>query len=347
MNNYTPFSEIGEFGFINRIDQLNTIKNKNIIKGIGDDAAVINNANEVTLISTDILIENVHFDITYTNFHYLGYKAAVVNFSDIIAMNSYPMAITVSIAISNRYSVEDIENLYKGILEACKKYNVDLVGGDTTSSRYGIFISITVIGQNKKDKIVYRNGAKETDLICVSGNLGAAYCGLLLLEREKKVFIKNSIQPSLEKYEYIIRRQLKPEARIDIIKNLEELSIIPTSMIDISDGLASEIIHICNQSDKGCYIYEEKIPINYNSENFANEVNIHPITAALNGGEDYELLFTVPVKLYEEINKIDDITVIGYITNKDEGRNMETKSGNVIQLKALGWNSFNNNDEKL
>ncbi len=347
MSNFTPFSEIGEFGFIDRIDQLNTIQNKNIIKGIGDDAAVINNFDEATLVSTDILIENIHFDMTYTNPHYLGYKAAIVNFSDIIAMNSYPMAITVSIAISNRYSVEDIEKIYEGILEACKKYNVDLIGGDTTSSRSGLFISITVTGQNKKNKIVYRNGANENDLICVSGNLGAAYYGLQLLEREKKVFIKSSIQPSLEKYEYIIRRQLKPEARIDIIKDLDNLSIIPTSMIDISDGLASEIIHICKQSDKGCYIYEEKIPINYNSQNFADEINIHPITAALNGGEDYELLFTVPLKLYDQINKIEDITVIGYITNKEEGYNMQLKSGSITQLKALGWNSFNkNNDDK-
>ena len=294
-----------------------------------------------TLISTDMLVEGVHFDLTYVPLKHLGYKSVIVNLSDICAMNALPKQVTVSIAASNRFSVEAIEELYAGMLFACKKYNIDLIGGDTTSSTSGLIISITVIGEAKKEDIVYRNGAKEKDLLCVSGDLGGAYMGLQILEREKFVFKDNpNIQPDLEGNDYILERQLKPEARVDIVELLKNIGVKPTSMIDISDGLASEIIHITTQSDLGCELYEEKIPLDPQTFDRAREFNLDPTVCVLSGGEDYELLFTVPMTDYEKIKNQPDITIIGHMTPKSSGVNLIAKAGTSHPITAQGWNSF-------
>jgi thiamine-monophosphate kinase len=294
-----------------------------------------------TLISTDMLVEGVHFDLTYVPLKHLGYKSVIVNLSDICAMNALPKQVTVSIAASNRFSVEALEELYGGMLFACKKYNIDLIGGDTTSSTSGLIISITVIGEAKKEDIVYRNGAKEKDLLCVSGDLGGAYMGLQILEREKFVFKDNpNIQPDLEGNDYILERQLKPEARVDIVELLKNIGVKPTSMIDISDGLASEIIHITTQSDLGCELYEEKIPLDPQTFDRAREFNLDPTVCVLSGGEDYELLFTVPMTDYEKIKNQPDITIIGHMTPKSSGVNLIAKAGTSHPITAQGWNSF-------
>ena len=334
----TEIAQLGEFGLIDKLTQDINIHNSSTIKGVGDDCAVLNYNNKV-LISTDLLMEGIHFDLTYVPLKHLGYKATIVNLSDIYAMNGTPRQIVVALGISKRFTVEHIEELYKGIKLACDIYNVDLVGGDTTSSRAGLRISITCIGEAPNEKITYRSGAKNTDLICVSGDLGAAYMGLQLLEREKIASAgQQDFQPQFQGKEYLIERQLKPEARKDIIQELDKHGIVPTSMIDISDGLSSELIHICKNSGVGCRIYEERIPIDYQTAIMAEELNMNLVTAALNGGEDYELLFTVPLHLHEQIEKIEGIKVIGHITDEDLGCAMITRDGNEISLKAQGWN---------
>ena len=334
----TEIAQLGEFGLIDKLTQDINIHNSSTIKGVGDDCAVLNYNNKV-LISTDLLMEGIHFDLTYVPLKHLGYKATIVNLSDIYAMNGTPRQIVVALGISKRFTVEHIEELYKGIKLACDIYNVDLVGGDTTSSRAGLTISITCIGEAPNEKITYRSGAKNSDLICVSGDLGAAYMGLQLLEREKIASAgQQDFQPQFQGKEYLIERQLKPEARKDIIQELDKHGIVPTSMIDISDGLSSELIHICINSGVGCRIYEERIPIDYQTAIMAEELNMNLVTAALNGGEDYELLFTVPLHLHEQIEKIEGIKVIGHITDEDLGCAMITRDGNEISLKAQGWN---------
>lgn len=335
----TEISELGEFGLIDRLTHEIKFKNPSTIKGVGDDCAVMHYDNTEVLVSTDLLVEGIHFDLTYVPLKHLGYKSAVVNFSDLYAMNAHPRQITVSLAISKRFAVEHIEELYSGIKLACDIYGVDLVGGDTTTSRSGLTISITCIGDAPKEKIVYRSGANVNDLICVSGDLGAAYMGLQLLEREKIVSNgQTEFQPQFQGKEYLIERQLKPEARKDIIKILEEKGIIPTSMIDVSDGLSSELLHICNQSKVGCRIYEDRIPIDYQTAVMAEEIGMNLVTAALNGGEDYELLFTIPLHLHDTIDKIEGIKIIGHITKEEYGCIMETQDGGEIGLKAQGWN---------
>ena len=295
----------------------------------------------LNLITNDLLVEGIHFDLTYMPLKHLGYKAAVVNFSDIFAMNGNPTQMVIGIAISNRFSVEALEEFYAGIKLACQKYNVDLVGGDTTSSKSGLFISITVMGQVLEENITFRNTASENDLICVSGDLGGAYAGLMLLEREKSVFLANqNMQPDFDGYDYIIERQLKPEARKDIVSFLKEKEITPTSMIDISDGLASEILHICNDSEKGCFIYEEKIPIDITTINFCESLKIDPTTAALNGGEDYELLFTISQKDFDKIKEYPDITIIGHIAEKASGTYLVSRSNQLVAIKAQGWDGL-------
>ena len=335
----TEISSLGEFGLIDRITSGITPVNASTLKGVGDDSAVVRYPDTYTLVSTDLLVEGVHFDLTYVPLKHLGYKAAVVNFSDIYAMNGTPRQITVGLAISSRFTVEHIEQLYAGIRLACEIYGVDLVGGDTTASRSGLVISITCIGDAKADKVVYRSGAKDTDLICVTGDLGAAYMGLQLLEREKRVSNGDKdFIPKFEGKEYLIERQLKPEARRDIIQKLAEAGIVPTSMMDISDGLSSELLHICKASDKGCRIYEERLPIDYQTAVMAEEINMNLATAALNGGEDYELLFTVPLHLHEQISKMDGVKVIGHITKPELGCALVTRDGNEMELKAQGFN---------
>ncbi|MFZ4399167.1 MAG: thiamine-phosphate kinase [Bacteroidales bacterium] len=341
----TELGELGEFGLIDHLCKDLTHKNENTHKGVGDDAAVIAASTKSTLVSTDLLVEGVHFDLAYTPLKHLGYKAAIVNFSDIVAMNGTPKQLLVGIAVSNRFSVEALEELYDGIKLACEKYKVDLVGGDTTSSTSGLFISMTIIGEAAAEEITYRDGAKEGNLLCVSGNLGAAYMGLLLLEREKEVYKANpAAQPELEGYDYILQRQLKPEARIDIIKSLKEKNIKPTAMIDISDGLASEILHICKQSDKGCSLYEDKIPIDATTVLLAEEFKIIPAVAALSGGEDYEVLFTVDMADFEIVKNIADVSIIGHITDKNSGANLITSSGTSIPLNAQGWDALRGNE---
>lgn len=350
MNNNTTrteLSQLGEFGLIKHLTENIKIHHASTIKGVGDDAAVIEYKNKKTLVSTDLLIENIHFDLTYTPLKHLGYKAAIVNFSDIAAMNALPKQMLVSIAVSNRFSVEAIDEIYNGLLLACEKYKVDLIGGDTTSSPSGLFISITIIGEADTEKITYRNGGKPNELICVSGDLAGAYCGLLVLEREKAVFKTNpNMQPELDEYAYIIERQLKPEARTDIVEMLEKLNIKPTAMIDISDGLASEILHLCYQSNTGCKIYEDKIPIDQLAFNTALEFNIEPTTAILNGGEDYELLFSIKQDDYEKIKNNPDITIIGHFTDASEGMYLITRSGQAVTLTAQGWDAFLKNQLK-
>lgn len=339
MEQQTEISTIGEFGLIDRLTKNLEKINSSTVAGVGDDGAVVRYPDTDVIVSTDLLVEGVHFDLTYVPLKHLGYKAAVVNFSDINAMNGTPRQITVGLAISSRFTVEHIEQLYSGIRLACEIYGVDLVGGDTTASRSGLVISITCIGDAPKDKIVYRSGAKETDLICVSGDLGAAYMGLQLLEREKRVSNGDKdFIPKFEGKEYLIERQLKPEARRDIIKELAERNIVPTSMMDISDGLSSELLHICKASDTGCRVYEERLPIDYQTAVMAEEVNMNLVTAAMNGGEDYELLFTVPLHFNDEVSRIPGVKVIGYITKPEAGCALVTRDDTEIPLKAQGFN---------
>ncbi|GER58852.1 thiamine-phosphate kinase [Patiriisocius marinus] len=334
----TDISSLGEFGLIEHLTKSFEIKQPSTIKGIGDDAAVIAVENEL-VVSTDMLVEGVHFDMSYMPLKHLGYKSVVVNLSDIYAMNALPTQITVSIAVSNRFPVEALEELYAGIQAAAHHYNVDVVGGDTTSSLSGLVISITALGQVTQEKAVYRSGAKENDLIVVSGDLGAAYLGLQILEREKQVFKVNpNSQPDLEPYSYLIERQLKPEARKDIPALLKELGVQPTSMIDISDGLSSETIHICKQSKKGCNIYEDKIPLDPQVITTCEEFNMDSTTIALNGGEDYELLFTISSDDYPKIKANPSLTVIGHITQESEGTHLITRANTKIPLIARGWN---------
>jgi len=345
-NKQTQLSEIGEFGLIARLTEKIKLKNASSLKGVGDDAAVLSYPDKKIVVTTDLLTEGIHFNLMYCPLKHLGYKAVIVNLSDIYAMNATPRQITVSIAISSKFSIQAVEELYSGIHLACEKYGVDLVGGDTTSSLTGLTISITAIGEANEEELVYRSGAKETDLVCVTGDLGGAYMGLQLLERENEVFKVNPNQkPLFEGYDYILERQLKPEARNDIKELLKTLDIKPTSMIDISDGLSSEVIHLCKASKVGCSIYEEKIPLDAQTKDFAEELSINPLVAALNGGEDYELLFTVPLANYDIIKKEFDITIIGHIVPESEGANLITTSGSVIPLQAQGWNPLMNKRE--
>lgn len=337
----TSIEQLGEFGLIDHLTKNIKLTQKSSEKGVGDDAAVLDFNGKKTLISTDLLLEGIHFDLAYSPLKHLGYKAVQVNLSDIYAMNGMASQVTVSLGMSSRFPLEAIEELYEGIYLACDKYGVDLVGGDTTSSKQGLVISVTSIGYADEKDITYRNGAQEGDLICVSGDLGGAYVGLQLLEREKMIYLENpNIQPDLEGKDYIVERQLKPEARKDVVELLKEIEVKPTSMIDISDGLASEILHICQQSDKGCNLYEEKIPIDPMTYETAREFNLDPTVCALSGGEDYELLFTVSQADYDKIKFKMDISIIGYITERNAGCNLVTKSGNMHPLKAQGWNAF-------
>ena len=335
----TEISTLGEFGLINHLTSNISTKTPESIYGIGDDAAVLQFNNQETLVTTDLLMEGVHFDLVYTPLKHLGYKSAIVNFSDIYAMNGTPKQITVSLAVSKRFCIEDLEQFYEGLQLACELHHVDIVGGDTTSSVTGLAISITCIGTANKEQIVYRNGAKETDLICVSGDLGAAYMGLQLLEREKAVFEgQQEINPDFSGKEYLLERQLKPEARKDIIEVLAKENIHPTAMIDISDGLSSELMHICTQSKVGCRIYEERIPIDYQTAVMAEELNMNVTTCALNGGEDYELLFTIPLTDHDKVSNMEGIKVIGHITRAELGYGLITRDGQEFELKAQGWN---------
>lgn len=337
----TEISTLGEFGLIHHLTDNCKINNLSTIKGVGDDAAVLDYKNKYVLVATDLLLEGVHFDLVYVPLKHLGYKAAVVNFSDIYAMNGEPKQITISLGISRKFSVEDLDQIYEGIKLACENYGVDIVGGDTSTSLTGLTISITCIGEGEKDKIVYRNGAKVNDLICVSGNLGASYMGLQLLEREKIVLEGNEqSQPRFEGYEYLLERQLKPEARGDIIRMLREKEVLPTAMMDISDGLSSELMHICTQSNVGCRIYEDKIPIHYQTAKMAEEMNLNVVTAALNGGEDYELVFTASLNDYDKIIMMEDVNIIGYVTKPEMGYYLIGREGEEIQLQAQGWNSL-------
>ena len=348
-------SKLGEFGLIDRLTKDFTPKNASTVYGVGDDCAVLDYSGKQTLVTTDMLMEGVHFDLTYIDMEHLGYKSAMVNISDIFAMNGTPRQMTVSLAISKRFSVEDIETFYRGLRLACDKWNVDIVGGDTTSSYTGLAISITCIGEAQDEEIVYRNGAHDTDLICVSGDLGAAYMGLQLLEREKSVYYQQvdearkrddkrelerlkNFQPDFAGKEYLLQRQLQPEARGDIAKRLREAGIRPTAMMDISDGLSSELMHICTQSNCGCRIYEKNLPIDYQTAVMAEELNLNVTTCALNGGEDYELLFTVPIGDHAKIEAIPDVKLIGHITRPELGLALISRDGSEFELKAQGWN---------
>ncbi len=337
----TDISELGEFGLIDHLTKQFEIKNPTTIKGVGDDAAVLDFKNQQVVLTTDLLVENVHFDLSYMPLKHLGYKAVIVNISDVCAMNARPTQITVSIAISNRFPLEALEELYAGIKFACEKYGVDLVGGDTTSSTKGMLLSITALGVLNADEVVYRNGAKPNDLLVVSGDLGASYLGLQVLEREKQVFLVNpNSQPDLTAYDYLIERHLKPEARKDIIEMLKEMGVKPTSMIDISDGLSSEILHLCKQSNVGCKLYEDKIPLDQQVITTCEEFNLNSTTVALSGGEDYELLFTVAQEDFDKIKGNPNMTIIGYMTEANEGINLITRANQQIEITAQGWNSF-------
>jgi len=351
----TEISKIGEFGLIHRLTDDLSVRNSSTVKGVGDDCAVLHYPEKEVLVTTDMLMEGVHFDLTYIDMEHLGYKSAMVNISDIFAMNGTPRQMTVSLAISKRFSVEDIEAFFNGLRIACEKWGVDIIGGDTTSSYTGLAISITCIGEADKDDIVYRSGAKNTDLICVSGDLGAAYMGLQLLEREKTVYYRQieeakkkndqnalkeleQFQPDFAGKEYLLQRQLSPDARGDIINRLREANVHPTSMMDISDGLSSELMHICKASGCGCRVYEKNIPIDYQTAVMAEEMNMNLTTCALNGGEDYELLFTVPIGDHEKVEKMEDVKVIGHITEEKFGKILVTRDDNEFELKAQGWN---------
>lgn len=337
----TEISSLGEFGLIEQLTKNIEFQNASTILGVGDDAAVIDHFGKQTVITTDLLMEGVHFDLMYTPLKHLGYKSVVVNVSDIYAMNATPTQVTVSIAISNRFSVEAVEELYEGIYAACEEYGVDLIGGDTTSSSKGLVISVTAIGEVAPDTFVKRSGAQVNDLICVSGYLGGAYLGLLLLEREKKIFLETKgVQPDLENRAYIVGRLLKPEARKDIIDFFRNVQLTPTAMMDISDGLSSEVLHICKQSQVGAVLYEDKIPVHPDAKEFAYKLEIDPTACALSGGEDYELVFTISQADYEKVKEVNGISVIGYITDAKEGATIITRGGNKHQLVAQGWNAF-------
>ena len=338
-NNRTEISTLGEFGLIKHLTENIKLQNPETKYGVGDDAAVLEFNNQQTLVTTDLLMEGVHFDLIYTPMKHLGYKAAIVNFSDIYAMNGTPKQITVSLAVSKRFCIEDLELFYEGLQLACQLHGVDIIGGDTTSSVTGLAISITCVGVADKEEVVYRNSAKETDLICVSGDLGAAYMGLQLLEREKAVFEgQKEVNPDFSGKEYLLERQLKPEARKDIVEALKKEGIRPTAMMDISDGLSSELMHICTQSNVGCRVYEERIPIDYQTAVMAEELNMNVTTCALNGGEDYELLFTVPLTEHDKVAAMKGIKVIGHITKPELGCGLITRDGQEFELKAQGWN---------
>ncbi len=335
----TEINEYGEFGLIDYLTQNITLKDPTSKLGVGDDAAIMEYGDRQTLATTDLLLEGIHFDLSYCPLKHLGYKSAIVNFSDICAMNGRPTQLLVSIGISKRFSVEDIAELYDGMLAACEAYGVDLVGGDTSASLTGLTLSLTCIGEVEKGKAVTRSGAQKNDLICVTGDLGAAYMGLQLLEREKRIFKgEKDFSPAFEGHEYLLQRQLRPEARKDIIEQFAKKGIVPTSMMDISDGLSSEILHICKSSDCGCRIYEEKIPIDYETASLCEEMNMNLSTAALNGGEDYELLFTVPLALHERMEEWRGVKVIGYICDKSDGARLVTRDGSEIDIIAQGWN---------
>ena len=337
----TAIAELGEFGLIKHLTDHFKVKHESSIKGIGDDAAVLNFENKEVLISTDLLLEGIHFDLAYVPLIHLGYKAIQVNLSDIYAMNGIATQVTVSIGISSKFPLEAVEEIYKGVQLACDKFNIDLIGGDTSSSKQGLVISVTSIGHAEKKEVVYRNGAQEGDLICISGDLGGAYVGLQILEREKLIFMENpNIQPDLEGKDYIIERQLKPGGRRDIVDLLAQMNILPTAMIDVSDGLASELLHICQQSDKGATLYEDKLPIDPMTYETARELGLDPTVCALNGGEDYELLFTIKQADYDKLKHDADISIIGHITDKNSGCKMISKSNVVHELKAQGWNAF-------
>jgi thiamine-monophosphate kinase len=338
----TEIASLGEFGLIDHLTKNNETRNSSTILSIGDDAAVIDHSGMQTVISTDLLVEGIHFDLMYTPMKHLGYKSIVVNLSDIYAMNATPTQVTLSIAISNRFSLEALDEFYEGVYAACEKYGVDLIGGDTTSSQKGFVISVTAIGEVALDKFVTRSGAKNGDLICVSGELGGAFLGLTLMEREKKIFAETGAQPDLENQAYIAARLMKPEARKEVIEFLAEEGIMPTSMMDISDGLSSEILHICKQSNCGCVLYEDKIPVNDDAKQFAYKLEIDPTACALSGGEDYELLFTIAQADYEKIIKNPEISIVGYITEATEGAHLLTRGGNKHALVAQGWNHLNN-----
>lgn len=341
MEERTEINDLGEFGLIDYLTRNIEIYNASTILGVGDDAAVIDHFGKQTVISTDMLVEGIHFDLMYTPLKHLGYKSVIVNLSDIYAMNAIPTHITVSLAFSNRFSLEALNEFYEGVYAACEKYKIDLVGGDTTTSQKGFVISITAIGEVAPDKFVKRSTAQKGDLLCVSGDLGAAFLGLTLLEREKKIFLENpQIQPDLEDQTYVIGRQLKPEARHDIISFLAAKEITPTSMMDVSDGLSSEILHICKQSGVGCVLYEEKIPVSDESRQLAMKLGLDPTTCALSGGEDYELLFTMKQEDYDKITLNEEIAVIGYMTEAADGSHIITRSGNKHKITAQGWNAF-------
>ena len=338
MESRTEISTLGEFGLIDHLTKNFELRNASTVVGVGDDAAVIDLGEEYGLLTTDMLLEGVHFDLTFFPLKHLGYKAIAVNVSDIAAMNGTPHQVTVSLALSNRFSVEAVEELYEGIKLACADFNVDLVGGDTSSSRSGLFISVTVFGKVAKDKITYRHTAKPHDLLCVTGDLGGAYLGLQLLEREKQVFLANpNMQPELDGKDYVIQRQLRPEARMDVVYELAEAGVVPTSMIDLSDGLASDLLHICAQSGVGALIFEDKLPVDEQTYLAATELNIGPVTAALNGGEDYELLFTVPQNAYDKIKNNPKITIVGYITDKKGEVLLHTNADSRVPITAQGW----------
>lgn len=342
----TDLSQLGEFGLIQHLTKHLKIQQASTNKGIGDDAAVLDFKDQKTVVSTDLLVEGVHFDLAYMPLKHLGYKAVVANVSDICAMNATPTQITVSIAVSNRFPLEALEELYEGITLASNYYKVDVVGGDTTSSQKGLILSITALGVAKEEEIVYRDGAQSTDLLVVSGDIGAAYMGLQVLEREKQVYLVNpNSQPDLEAYEYLIERQLKPEARIDIKELLEALEVKPTSMIDISDGLSSEIMHLCTQSKVGCNLYEDKLPLDPQFINTCEEFNIDSTTIAINGGEDYELLFTIKMEDFEKIKGNPNLSIIGHMTQESEGIHIITRANTKIPLKAQGWNALKETEE--
>lgn len=341
MENRTEIATLGEFGLIDHLTKNFEIQNASTILSVGDDAAVIDHFGKQTVITTDMLVEGIHFDLMYTPLKHLGYKSVVVNLSDVYAMNATPTHITMSIAFSNRFSLEALDDFYEGVYAACEKYNVDLIGGDTTSSQKGFIISVTALGEITTDKIVKRSGAQNGDLLCVTGFLGGAFLGLTLLEREKKIYLEHpDVQPDLENQQYIVGRMLKPEARKDIIEFFETSEILPTSMMDVSDGLSSEILHICKQSNVGCKLYEEKIPIHDEAKQYAYKLELDPTACALSGGEDYELVFTVPQSEYDKLVLNEQISVIGYITNAEEGATIITKGGNTHKLTAQGWNAF-------
>lgn len=342
----TDISSMGEFKLIDHLTKNIKIKNPGTLKGVGDDAAVLECGQELMLVSKDLLVEGVHFDMVYTPLKHLGYKAVAVNLSDIYAMNGTPSQVIIGLAISSRYTLEALEELYEGMLLACEKYGVDMVGGDTTASPSGMVLSVTVIGHAPKEKVVYRGGSAVNDLICVSGSLGSAYCGLLVLKREKAAFKGNpDIQPELTSYEHVIERQLKPEPRRDIVEMLAKAEVVPTSMIDISDGLASEVLHLCKNSGNGAVIYEEHIPIDQRMAAVAHEFNIDTTTCALSGGEDYELLFTVRQEDYEKIKEFEGISIIGHMADASQGTHLVSTSGQWVELTAQGWDGLKNRED--